>query len=440
MSLDSYVTVEVRGQSRTPTAKGFGKTALVAYHTHNTDVYREYTDESELEEDGFDTEEPAYLMAHAVFAQNPRPELVLVARGPAATCRRTIKVTSSTQGAVVSVDIRAPDGAWQTLSYTIGAAETTTTVAVALELLVEAVTGITSTSATDTVTVNTDSAGKVFDLRNPVNCEIKETTADPGYASALNALKVATEDFYFLCTEVNSSAVVTATAAWAESNKRVYFWQTSDTIEKGGSSVLGPAQKALGYEYSLSFFVKDTSEYATCAAAGFAGARDPGSYTLALKTLKGVSPVSLTSTEQTNLVTGGYNWYATIATNLNGVTGPNNGGLTTGGNLYLDITHGRDWWVARTQERIVGVLASLDKLSYEDLDILALVAELKAQNEVAIRNKLFSRDPDKAPTALALPVTDQSDSDRNARYFPGLRATAYYAGAVQKTKVVATFI
>lgn len=437
MALTDIVRIVRLGNSRTPVAQGFGKTAIVAYHTHNTDVYREYTDLSDMEEDGFDTEEPAYLHAQAIASANPRPASWHVVRGPISAQQKKITITTATEGQVVSFDIRVPNGAWQTISYTVLAAATTTTVATAVELLVEAVTGIDSSSAVAVITVTPTTGGQVFDLRNPKNCTILDDSPDPGYASAMNTFLNATKDFYFFVTEITSELAVEAAAAWAEANAKFYFWQTADSGEAAGTGTLGSGQKALAYTYSLGFYAYDTSQGQPAAAAGFCGARDPGSYTLALKALPGITPVSLTTTQETNLKTAGLNWYAEIATGLYGVTGMYNGGLTSGGNLFVDIVHGRDWWEVRSQERLVGVMASLDKVSYDDTDVLLLVAQLNAQNSQAVRQKLFRADP--APVTTAEPVDDQSDADVLARYFPGLKVVAIYAGAVQSTRVTTTF-
>jgi Protein of unknown function (DUF3383) len=433
----TLVDISVLGNTRTPKAQGFGVTACVAYHTHNADTYREYEELSDMVTDGFTTYEPGYLLAQAVFSQSPRPTKICLARGPIVTDTWDVVVTTATEGAVISVEVREPGtGTWVTCSRTVPAASSTTAEAAALELLIEAVAGVASSASSATVTVTPVTSGQLIMLRNPQNCTIDCKSADPGYAATLSALKVAGADFFFVATECNSELSIEAAAAWAESNKRMYGWNTNNSAEKSGSSTLFSGQKSLGYEFSFGFFGYDPSEYMGARACGFAGARDPGSYTISSKSLKATAS-NLTSTEQTNLDTAGANYYIAIANGLNGVSGVYNGGITSGNEYFIDTIHGREWWIARTQERLATVLASQEKVDFTDQGVQVLVAEIDAQNQQAVRQKLFAADP--APTAEALPVANISAANKAVRLYPSLKATATYAGAIHATQLVATF-
>ena len=73
-----------------------------------------------------------------------------------------------------------------------------------------------------------------------------------------------------------------------------------------------------------------------------------------------------------------------------------------------------------------------------DADAAAtLVAQGQAQNEAAVRQRLFASDP--APTFTASKVATQTTANKIARLFPDLKATATYAGAIHAVQVVATF-
>ena len=169
MNMSDVVEVAISSNVKTPTQAGFGTPLCLAYHTLFAENYRIYTDTDGLEADGATSDMPIWRMVNAAFSQDPRPEQVMVGRLPTAhTHTQTIKITSAVEGAHVKFDILAPgSNTWTTIDYTILAAATTTTVATAVELLVEAVTGVSSTSATDTITVTPDTNGNVIYIRGP---------------------------------------------------------------------------------------------------------------------------------------------------------------------------------------------------------------------------------------------------------------------------------
>jgi hypothetical protein len=72
-TLDAIVSVALSATTQVPTEKGFGTPCVAAYHTHNTDRMRSYDDLSGMVTDGYDSFEPGYLAAAAIFAQGLRP-------------------------------------------------------------------------------------------------------------------------------------------------------------------------------------------------------------------------------------------------------------------------------------------------------------------------------------------------------------------------------
>jgi hypothetical protein len=374
-------------------------------------------------------------MAAAAFAQNPRPPRVIVGRLPTASVQSaTVTVNTATQGAVVAVDVQGSDGVWVTCSYTVGASETTTTVATALELLIEAVTGVDSSPSTNVITVTPTVASAWFALRNPKNCSIKSTSTDTGYATALTNILAATKDFYFVTTDHNSQTIATAVAAWAQSNAREYITASNDTIEADGTGTFGSALKALGYTYSSGIFCYDTTEFPACRAAALGATRNPGSFTWHLKELIGVTPVVLTATQQANLDTEGWNYYVEVANGINGLTAKQ-GALAAWGGRYVDLTHGTDWLSARIKENVFSVLANAEKISYTDKDIVALKSAVLKTLREGEKNKLLVEN---VSTVTPTPVADANPTDKANRLYDGLSFYAEYAGAVHKVKITGT--
>jgi hypothetical protein len=434
MPISSVASVTVTRATRTPTRVGFGTLAVFAYHTHNVDVYREYSDLSEMVTDGFSTFEPAYLMASSAFQQNPRPESILVVRALAGAQTSDVVITDATEGNHIKISVRAPStGVWTDIDYTILPAASTTTVATAVELLIDAVTGVDSSPSTDTITITPTTATESVFFRDLVGCTLLDNTPDPGYSAGLTTLINSGADFFWVATEHNSPLAVTAMRVACETARRVYGWQTQNSVEKTASGTLFAAQLALSPDFGFGLFADDASEYQQAGAMAWAGTRDPGSYTLSAKTIKGATPVLLTTTESGYLDADNANYYQTIANGIKGVQGTNGGGVMSGGE-FIDIIHGTEWWIARVREAILGVIASVDKVDYTDEGVRQLVAAVEGVNKQGIRNRLFA-----SATTTAEPVADQSAGDKGARHYPGIRVVATYAGAIHKTSISALF-
>jgi hypothetical protein len=436
MAISDIISIVLSPNSRTPTRQGFGNCLYLANHSHNVDLYRIYEDEAEMLADGFTDLERAYLGVQAMFQQNPRPPRVLVGRLPTASTQSlTVTALTAVEGAVVSVEVQGDDGVWVECAYTVGAAETTTTVAAALELLIEAVPGASSTAAVAVVTVTPAVNTAPVALRNAVNCAIKDNSSDSGYAAALTAIMAQTKDFYFVTTDHNSETIADAVAAWAQSNKRMYITQSNDTIEASGSGVFGSGQKAASYTYSAGIFAYDMTEYPACAMAALGAVRDPGSFTWHLKALEGVTTIELTSTQQNNLETAGWNYYVEVANGINGIMANNGskkgGGISFGGR-FLDLTHGTDWLSARMSEGLFGTIANADKIDYEDPGALVLATKLKSIMKQGEANRLLRKG---SSSVTYTPVADTDEDDRANRYYPYLKASAIYSGAIHAARI-----
>lgn len=437
MSLSDLVSISVSVNTRTPTATGFGRTCLLGYTTRFADNYRLYSELSEMSDDGFTSNEPLYLMAAALFSQNPRPEDVMVARMTSAhTHTQDLTITTATEGAVISFELVSPDGTVNTISRTVPAASTLTAEAVAVEALVEACSGVASSPSVAVITITPVTPGGLIRIRNLVNCTLSDTTTDQNYDTRMATIlteSASVGGFYFCAIDVNSEANVDDMAAWAQANRKMFFWQTQNSNEAAGSGTMGTQQVALGYDYAASFYVYDLGEYATCAAASFCGSRDPGSYTLALKELIGCSALALSTTQEANLRAAGYNYVSTVA-GLSMVLGPNNGGTTLGGE-YVDIVHGTDAMTARMQERCVTVLANNDKVLYSDAGADLLVAQVRGVLADFVTSGLLLAG---TTSASAVAASSQSTVNRGNRYFPGIKFAAQYAGAIQKAGITGT--
>src|SRR5436189_498411 len=119
-AITEIVQVNLTANTATPTQQGFGVPAIVGYHTYYSDLWREYTGTAGMVSDGFSVYHPLYLMAQAIFSQNPSPAKIVVGRLPTATARAfTLTITDATQGHVATLTLVPKDGTPRILSRTV---------------------------------------------------------------------------------------------------------------------------------------------------------------------------------------------------------------------------------------------------------------------------------------------------------------------------------
>lgn len=434
--LSDVVEVSVSANTRTPTQQGFGTELLLAYHAEWVENYRRYTDVDALVDDGFDSDDPTYLMVEAAFSQDPRPPAVLVGRLPSAhTHTQTITITSAVEGAHVQFQVREPaTGEWVDIDYTILAAATTTTVATAVELLVEAVTGVASSSAIAVVTVTPTTPGDVIFLRGPdggapVNCTFAETTADAGYDDQLTVIYGQTKDFYGVCLDTNSHTNVDLVAAWTEARTLMFGYQTSDHAEKAGTGTLASGLQTSAYKRTWGKFVEDPSEYSQVGWMAKCFAKTAGSITWMFKEVAGDTPVTLTDTEETNLDNVNLNY--TVRLNARNFVRP--GKMADG--TFIDITHGKDALTARIQEKVFGSLIDADKRPYEDVEVDGVCADVLSVLRQFETIKFLRKNTSTCTGPL---VDDIDDADKSERLLPDIKFGAQLGGAFHKIRIAGT--
>lgn len=436
MKLSDVVEITVSTNVRTPTQQGFGTPLCLAYHTLFAEDWRLYSDIDGLEADGATSTMPIWRMVNAAFSQDPHPENVMAGRLPAAHVHtQTLKMTSAVEGKHVKFDVLPPgSNTWTTIDYTILAAATTSTVATAVELLVEAVTGVTSDATTDTITVTPDTSGNVIYIRGPggvgppVNCELKETTADANYDDQLGVIYGQTKAFYGISLDTNSKANVDLVAAWAESHLVLFGYQTSDTIEKS-ASVLASGLKAGTRKRTIGKYTDDLTTYSMLGWMALAFAKPPGSINWMFKSVSGDVPPVLNETQETYLGTVNLNFSVT----LSGLTYEQNGKCASG--IFVDIVHGTDALTVRIQEKLLGDLVNADKLFYDDADIDGVCGSVLSVMR-QFENIKFLKPGSSVCTAPK--ADDISDTDKGLRVLPNVKFYAKLGGAFNKFKLIGT--
>jgi hypothetical protein len=447
-TLDQIVAVTITSDSVTPTARGFGTTLILAHHNVFAERVREYATVTEMVSDGFsETTHYAILnMARAIKAQNPSPATFKVGRaaiGNAVAWRGELTITTATEGDVVSFTLVRPNGTEVDISYTVLAAATTTTVATAVELLTEAVTGLGSSSASAVVTLLGDNVGEHFYIKDLQNCTWKDTTADANLSTELDAISVYDNDWFYLATLIQSEANVDEVAAWAETAEKVYAFSTSDDVELS-SSTLFTGLVSNGYEYTFPIFSRDQEGHAGAAVGGKFGPKQVGSWIAKFQRLKGVDPDTFTTTQRSYL--------ENAARRANYIESTSNvihlaNGITPSGR-HLDSVVGQVWFKARLQETVFDWLASADKREYTDKGFAELKAEIQSVCDRAViagylHGGTADVDPDDddyipPPTITMLSLADIPAADRANRHVPDIKIAAREKGGIQSVGIEVT--
>jgi hypothetical protein len=426
MSLADIVDVQITATTATADRAGFGVPLIAAHHTQYADRVRTYTNLQGLVDDGFVTTSPTYLLAAALLSQNPRPKTFKVGRRALAPAHAyELTVTDATQGRVYTVTINGV-----AVTYTVGAAETPTTVATALELLIDAAGAWSSTSATSVITVsNVGGAALTFSGLN-AELKLRETTADPGIATDLTAINAADADWYALLIDSNGEAEILAAAAWIEAQEKIFIASTADTLVTDAGTTTDVASDLETAAYARTALLYSVFPQAAAAWAGKLLPTDPGSETWAFKTLATVPYSSLTASQVTALDNKSANHYTRIAGNNLVRKGKVSAGE------YIDVVRFRDWLKARIQERILNVLMNAAKLPYTDAGVDVVRSEIYAQLRQGIAVGGLAADPE--PTVTAPKVADIDPADRANRLLPDVEFSATLAGAIHALEIRGT--
>lgn len=290
---------------------------------------------------------------------------------------------------------------------------------------------LTLTDQTTFLRAVADTAGDFFsfEVANAAKLGIAQDHANPGIATDLTAIAFESSDWYAFVTLFNSKALVDAAAAWAESNSKLYVPQTQDTAvittTISGTDDVAEALRANAYDYSPPIYHPKTAAFADAAWLGKCLPFDPGSETWKFKTLAGVPAVTFTDSQLVNLRAKRCNFYYTVAGR--NITSE---GISPSGR-FIDTVRGTDWFIARLQERVFLLLASVAKIPFTDGGIALIEGAVRAQCDEAVEEGFF------APgfTVTVPKAADVSAPNKAARLLPDVKFNATLAGAIHKTEI-----
>lgn len=433
MSLQDLVNVSVTVTNKTVTQRGFGTALLLGQFSTpawpTNVLVKEYEDADAMVTEGFPVDHPLVIMAQALKSQDPAPPSFKVGRvqdtTSLAVADHKVKWTPilTAEGTVLSFKVQLMGAATPTLiTYTVQTGDVLADITAAVAASVNGVTGLSGTDNATSVEIGTDTPGGVVQVTEwygKGSAKLEDVTADttPSYELALAYIKAVDNDWYGLAIDINSTALVTAVATWAEANGKLFgtYATSPDQIDN--------TYQGLGF--ARSFGLSKLDKLINGAAAAWLGKMlptQPGSATWAYKTLAGIAVDENIFPTDGTIKGFGWNVYVRIG----GVNITDNG--QTFGGTFIDQTVGLDWLVARMQEALFGALVANPKIPYTDggIDSLRSVALGIMQNG----QRVGLLDPSIAPTVTAPKISEISANDRALRKVPGFVARGRLAGAI----------
>lgn len=253
------------------------------------------------------------------------------------------------------------------------------------------------------------------------------------WTEAATAILNENSDFYGVAINSRIQADQEEIAAWVETNDRLCGLSSddSDILAVTITDIAGVLQAAardrsfVCYHPDADGGVNDP--WMEMAWMGNRFPTDPGSSTWAYKTLVGISPYILTSTEETNVLGKNCNIYTTVG----GVNITQEGKVASG--EWIDIIRGIDWLQARITEDVFSLLVNTEKVAYTDAGVAAVEAEVKKRLQDAVDVGLLRRDP--PPTTTVPLVANISTADKLNRLLPDVEFIGYLAGAIHKVEI-----
>lgn len=273
--------------------------------------------------------------------------------------------------------------------------------------------------------------------QNPTVNKIVVGRADSGdadVATSLNAIANENNSWYGLLVDQAMASDFDDIAAWVETNKKIFIFWTTDANTPDGTKTTDPASvlKTAGYDRSAVIFHTAPStgnDYPDAAWMGEGFPYDPGTSTWAYKTLKGVTPDSITGAKESALQGKNCNYYSEVG----GVNITQEGKVASG--EWIDIIIGTDWIEARLREAVYSAFVNNRKIPYDNSGITLIEGLVKGVLNQAAAAGILQAD------SIVVTVPRSADipqDDKRTRRLPDVKFTALYQGAIHRTTINGT--
>lgn len=378
---------------------------------------------SDLVTAGYATTDPEYLMASAMFAQNPSPADILVYRkaddrgGYQEISSTPLTFVGETVPAITAntydLDVTIDGGGLNQLAIAIAVTDDWFTIAAALQAALRTATGSTETivitngrirctSATtggsSSVLIAAGTAGSgggdlltKIDTLTDMTTTIESAVAGGAqlYSEALAILITRltnANQFRTVCIDSRTLSDLNDVGTWASANEKLFFGGIDNVLAGSGRNLEGEA-------YLIS---SSQAEFPECAWVGKNIGKVPGSNTWKWQVLAGVTAANYSLTDLNTI----RSLKTQAPTNQAGLIYVNEGFVTSG--EYIDVILGRMWIAEELEARLLELYLNEEKVPMDDPGIM--------QTENVIRRVLKEAGVN-GIIAVAASKADQANSD-----------------------------
>jgi hypothetical protein len=432
--INTIIQSNITRENAVASLPGFGVPAIMAQFTTAKTVvafdrHRYYASTSEMTADGWASTDSVYQAAAAIFSQNPKVPRLMVGR-----------IDSADASPAVSADaIRAKQDDWYAFEV-VGNRGITFALSTALitgNVVASTINGITIPGQT----FATSHAATMAAWATAIQTALGAGTVATVSVNSMVVVKPGTDlniGTIGITLGASQPTVVTtypldatktkAWMAWTATQKKLQFVQDSDPATKAantgvsGTACLAEFALLSSYDRVAVVYHVTNTEYVAAAWMGRELPYDPGLRTWAFKNLTGITPTTLTTSEEGLIRTDKRaNVYTTTASYSHTYAGTVAKVAT-----YIDDVRNLDWVNSTIQTDLFNLLAAMGKVPFTDLGIQAVVGTLKGSLQRAQDALVFD-----AGWAVNFPLASAVSSvDKAARRLTGITWNATLQGAV----------
>lgn len=433
MSLDSIVQLSITVGNPIIDTASFGVPMLMSSEANGkfSGRVKLYSSAAELLDDGFTASGVAYRMATAVESQNPSPATFMIGKrilSGGALFDYDLTIGEGYEADVYSITIGS-----DVYSYTKPDGYSNAQVASELADLITDP-DLTVTVNSEVITVISVIPGWFPIISISSNIGIKDMTPSVG-ADLTTDLAGALEynsGWYALLIDSNTPEDIKAAAAFAEANRRMFAFETTDAdvLDQGSTTDIFSELKALSYANTIGIYSDEKNEGKAAAWVGKCLPYDPGTVNWAHKVLAGVSTDALSRSKESIIESKSGNYYSIVAGRGNTFSG-----ITPSGE-FIDTANVVHLLYARIQEAVISVLKGNQKLPYTNAGVAAIAGVIKGVLDAEV-GKGLTNDP-VAPFVNVPRVETIAVNIKQARHVPDITFTAVLSGAINSVSIRGT--
>lgn len=294
---------------------------------------------------------------------------------------------------------------------------------------------VTATDNADgTYDIEADEKDTEFDIWVDSRQSISGDRPNANVASELSALRTQNDDWYGLvltrrATEAKQIQDIKQASEYIEPLMKVYPPCIDEaTIPTVATTDVATYIKGKAYDHTFGvFYSTDEESYPEAAWLGKQLPKDPGSTTWKFKTLAGITPDTLSSSQVGYLKSKNCNFYETVG----GVNITSGEGIVASGE-YIDIIRGADWLGTRMAEGIFALLVSSEKVPFTSQGIGQVEDVIRYWLQKGVDRGFVVADS----YVINMPDIDDIDpADKAARFLNDVTWTAQLQGAIHKVSI-----